>query len=238
MIKVAIIEDDNQAAEVLIKFLDRYSKEKNITFGIDHFTSAIAFLDNHKNNYDLVFMDIELPSMDGMTAAKMLRERDSYVTLIFVTNMAQFAIKGYEVNALDFIVKPIHYHDFSFRVEKAVAKLLANQDKFIMLHDNRGSYQKINTSHIKYIEITNHKMIYHCIEGNFETYGSLKNVENVLSTSCFVRCNSCYLVNLNFVYSVKDFIVDVGGDKLKISQPKKKDFMKALNEFIGGGFNV
>lgn len=236
MIGTAIVEDDNDAAEALARYLQRYGEEIDETFSVERFANAITFIENYKDNFDIVFMDIELPHMDGMSAAKLLRKRDNVVTLIFVTNMAQFAIKGYEVDALDFIVKPVKYHDFAFRMEKVVSRIRSREEKYLSVRESHGGYVKIIISHIKYVEIMNHKIVYHCEEGDFETYGTLKNVENILLDAHFARCNSCYLVNLKFVNSVKEFVVDVGGDKLKISQPKKKDFMRALNEYIGGGF--
>lgn len=239
MIRVAIVEDDVSAAEVLAGYLQRYGEENNETFSVEKFGNAINFIENYSSSYDIVFMDIEMPHMDGMTAAKLLRKRDNLVTLIFVTNMAQFAIKGYEVEAMDFIVKPVEYNDFIFRIDKAVTRVRLREETYITLHDNRdGAYVKILVPHIKYIEVINHTLIYHCEEGVFETYGTLKNVEKLLPESNFARCNSCYLVNLRYVNSVKDFICFVDGDKLKISQPKKKSFMKALNDYICGGIDV
>lgn len=239
MIKIAIVEDDDLAAKTLESFLKKYGNENTETFYIEKFQNAIALLENYTAQYDIVFMDIDLPLLNGMDAAKKLRRIDKSVTIIFVTNMAQFAIKGYEVDALDFMVKPIKYPDFSFRLKKAVFNVKDKEEKYISLHDaENGGYIKTAISRIKYVEIMSHKVTYHLEEGNLETYGTLKNVENLLLKSHFARCNSCYLVNLKYVRTVRGFVVDVDGEELKISQAKKQGFMKALNEYIGGGFDV
>ena len=234
MIRVVIVEDETSAAELLKEYIDRYSAETGTVFSVETFPNPIPFLENYKGGYDIVFMDIEMAHMDGMQASYILREKDSVVTLIFVTNMARFAIKGYEVDALDFMVKPLKYHDFAFRLKKAVNRINANQEKFVSINV-RGGCVKLPVSHIKYVEIMQHRIVFHSEEGDFETYGTLKMVEDMLKDAHFERCNSCYLVNLQFVNYVKEFTVDVAGEKLKISQPKKKDFMKALNDYIGGG---
>lgn len=83
-----------------------------------------------------------------------------------------------------------------------------------------------------------HRIVYHTEDGDFETYGTLKDVESKLPPQHFSRCNSCYLVNLKFVVSVRDYTCDVAGEKLKVSQPRKKEFMKALGDYIGGGLDV
>lgn len=239
MIRVAIVEDNPSAAELIESYLKRYGEEHDESFSVEKYGNAINFIENYNPSYDIIFMDIELPHMDGMTAAKLLRKQDNLVTLIFVTNMAQFAIKGYEVEAMDFIVKPVEYNDFTFRIDRAIARVKLKEEKFITLHDTlNGAYVKIVISHIKYVEIVNHTLVYHCEEGVFESYGTLKSAEKILPESNFARCNSCYLVNLRYVNSVKDFICFVDGEKLKISQPKKKSFMKALNDYICGGIDV
>lgn len=238
MIRAAIVEDEDSAASVLTDCLDKYTEETGVVFSVERFNNAVSFLENYKDRYDIVFMDIEMEQMDGMTASRKLREIDKTVTLIFVTNMAQFAINGYEVDALDFIIKPVRYYDFVFRIKKAIGRINSGDRKCISVNTTGGGFAKLIVSEIKYVEIMKHTIIYHCENGDFETYGTLKNVETMLDGAHFVRCNSCYLVNLKYVNAVKEYIVDVAGEKLKISQPKKKEFMCALNNYIGGGFDV
>ena len=238
MIKTAIVEDDIAAAELLAGYLERYGKDNGIVFSADKFSNAVTFIEGYRGGYDIIFMDIEMEDLDGISAAKLLRELDKVVTLIFVTNMAQLAIKGYEVDALDFIVKPVGYHDFAFRLAKAVSRISAGSEKYLFVNLTGGGYAKIIVSHIIYVEILKHRIVYHTEDGDFETYGTLKEVERELAEPHFVRCNSCYLVNLRFVRSVRDMMCDVAGEKLKVSQPRKKDFLNALCDYIGDGFDV
>lgn len=123
MVNVAIVEDEIRSADVLCGFLERYGSEKGREFAVSRFTDAIAFLENYVPRYDIVFMDIQLPDMDGMTASRRLRALDRDVILIFVTNMANYAVSGYEVDALDFIVKPVSYFPFTVKLERALGRL-------------------------------------------------------------------------------------------------------------------
>ena len=112
MINVAIVDDDEKVADMLRSYLERFSKENDIEFQAESFGCAVDFLSAFTDRYDIVFLDIELPDMNGIDAARKMREIDGTVALIFVTNMRQYAINGYEVNADDFIVKPVPYFDF------------------------------------------------------------------------------------------------------------------------------
>ena len=237
MIKTAIIEDERAAADILSGCLDRYSEENGVVFSCDRYDNAVSFLEEYDGRYDIVFMDIEMEFLDGMSAAKKLRERDKSVVIIFVTNMAQLAIRGYEVEALDFVVKPVIYRDFAFRIGKAVERVLArqNSERAVSVGLTGGGYAKLIVSHIRYVEIMKHRIVYHTENGDFVSYGTLKNVEKLLEDSGFARCNSCYLVNLAHVISVRDMMCEIaGGEKLKVSQPRKKEFMQALGRYIGG----
>ncbi len=236
MIKTAIVEDEAAAAAYLADCLKRYGEENGVVFSCDVYDGSVAFLESYDGRYDMVFMDIEMEHLDGMSAAKRLREMDRSVEIIFVTNMARYAIKGYEVDALDFVVKPVVYHDFEFRLKKAVDRCRSKRsaERAISVGLKGGGYAKLIVSHIKYVEIMKHRIVYHTEDGDYESHGTLKNVERELCDAGFARCNSCYLVNLKYVNSVRDMMCDVAGEKLKVSQPRKKEFLQALGRFIGG----
>lgn len=234
MVKVAIVEDEQEASDVLLSHFKRYEKENGTEFHTAVFRDAVTFLTGYTPDYDMVLMDIELPNLNGMNASKKLRELDRNVTLIFVTNMAQYAIKGYEVEASDFIVKPVFYYDFKLKLKRALDRIdLSGQEGRIAVKVD-DAVRCLNAVDIKYVEVIKHNIIYHLQGGGELTaYGTLKEIEQKLPASSFSRCNHCYLVNLRYVTDVKDFTVTVGGERLLISHPKKKDFVKALNDYLG-----
>lgn len=88
---------------------------------------------------------------------------------------------------------------------------------------------------VRYVEVMKHTLIYHTTTGDLTVYGSLKNAESALPAVRFVRCNSCYLVNLRYVKRVTGFTALVGGDELAISHSRRRDFLRALGEYIGKG---
>ena len=138
------------------------------------------------------------------------------------------------MDAFDFVVKPVSYSNFALKLQRALNKLGTRRDTEVLVSMADGLY-RIASSQIKYIEISGHRMVYHTTDGTIKAYGNLKEVESVLSGKMFVRCNSCYLVNLNYVYAIRGYTVVVDGDGLQISRPRKKAFVQAVNDYLGGG---
>lgn len=232
MISIAIVEDEKEAQDALVGCIEKYGKENGEEFSIVRFDTATDLLKNYNSAYDIIFMDIVLPGMNGMTAAKKLRETDKDVTLIFVTNMVNFAVRGYEVNALDFIVKPVVYDPFSMKMDKAVDVVRSRTSAKVTIHAN-GMLKVIYASDISYIEVMRNSVTYHTTQGDFKVRSSMKDVESAFAGSSFVRCNVCYLVNLRYVTQVCGDCVTVGGDELHISRAKRKQFLEALTDYLG-----
>lgn len=234
MKKIAVVEDQQDEQDTLRAHFSRYSSEKGIEFHLTFFAGGEEFLSKYRPVYDMVLLDIGLPGLNGMEVAARVRDMDQSVMLIFVTNMAQFAVRGYEVDAFDFLVKPVGYANFAMKLQRALNRLNTHRQTEIVINTPDGLI-RLPSSQIKYIEISGHKIVYQTTHGPLNAYGNLKEIEKGLDSKIFIRCNSCYLVNLNFVSAVRGFTAVVGGDELQISRPKRKAFIQALNDFLGGG---
>lgn len=159
MVRIVIVEDDPEDLGRLMDCLHQFEAEQGERFSVKAFSNPSDFLDSYRLDCDLVFMDIELPLFNGVDAARQLREMDSVVTLIFITNMEQYAVNGYEVDALDFVVKPINYYRFSSMLRKALRTMGRRSEKEVTVQ-TAGSITRLRVSQIHYVEIRDHLLIY------------------------------------------------------------------------------
>ena len=233
MIRIAIVEDEVRERAHLRDCLAYMAEKERLEFDIVEFGSGEAFLGGYQPVYDIVLMDIELPGINGMETAKALRRLDSFVLLVFVTNMVQYAVSGYEVDALNYILKPVNRFDFALKMNKAISRTAKRTEESVQIRAGKDLYM-LPVAAIRYLEVDGHYIVYHTTEGDYSEYITLKEAEKKLNKPYFVRCNRCYLVNLKYVSAVRDDVVQVGRDELLISRPQKKAFLNALAVFIGG----
>ena len=236
MINVAIIEDNDSDYNFLSDNIDKYSKEKACEFSISRYVSALKFLSEYKADADIILMDIELPDINGVEASEKLRLIDENVPLVFITNIAHLAIKGYGVSATDFIVKPVNYYKLQVLLTKLIKLINAKSDD--MLSVQAGHYlERIRLSDINYIEIEAHKITYHTFTKDVVTYGSMNALEKSLPLDKFYRCYQSYIINLKHVISYDgENITMKNGVILPVSRSKRKEIMTRLSKlYLNGG---
>lgn len=231
---IAIVEDEQEYISHLKKHLLAYEKEYKVLFDIECFNDGHDIVDNYKGNFDVIFLDIELVKLNGMETAEIIRKIDETVAIIFVTNLASFAIKGYEVDAHSFLVKPVQYFILSRALNKALNKIASTPQKYIAVNTEEG-IRKIKVIDIHYIESIKHELIIYTNERNYRLWGTLKEMEARLKPCDFRRSNYCYLVNLAHVKGVDGDFAILGNKNLKISRARKKEFMEALADYFTGG---
>lgn len=235
--RIVIVEDELEARQRLEDCLARYAEEYGVNFSVQWYTNGFDFLERWHQDADIVFMDVDMPGMNGIETAHRMREADENVVLIFVTNLAQYAIEGYAVDALDYVLKPVDYFAFKLKIKKALRSVSACPEKIIpVLCEGQTYYLK--SSEILYVEVEKHDLTYHTVNGNFTCVDSLKNAEEVLQGLNFYRCNYCYLVNLRYVTSVGNTGIQVGKNTLQISRNRRKAFLEKLTEYYSKGGRV
>ena len=233
MIRVAIVEDEAEIREQLMGYVQRYTRQYGTAFEVKTFADGLEILEDYRPAYDLILLDIEMKHLDGMETARRIRELDPEVMLVFITNMAQYAIKGYSVGALDYVLKPVPYFAFSQQLQKAVNQLARRARHYLAVPVD-GGMRRLDTAAIYYMESDGHKVCFYTEDGDFIAPGALKAFEEKLANRPFARCNSGYLVNLAQVQAVQQNTVEVGPYELQVSRPKRKSFLAALTDYIGG----
>lgn len=231
MVNIAILEDDAGDEASLEQSLQRYAQEQQELFSIRTFSDPAVFLQNSPSAFDLIFLDIDLPTMTGMELARQIRRRDSLVTLIFVTNLEKYAVSGYSVGAFDFVVKPINYYRFASMLRRALRSIAARQPREVVIQTS-GGITRLNVTQLYYVEIRDHLLIYHTVGENLTAWGKMSDVEAQLAPYDFARCSTSHLVNLRFVDSVEGSDVLVAGTRLPISQRRRKAFYSAVTSYF------
>lgn len=229
MVKIGLVEDDPSCTDRILSFAKKYQSETQEEVIVKAYRNGFDFLEEYVSDFDIVFMDIEMPHINGLETAKKLRAIDSVVPLVFVTVMAQLAIKGYEVQATDFIVKPIAYFNFKSKVDKAVECIKKDRAVVLQLTDNEGGKKFISSSELYYVESIAHRCIFHTCNGNYYRFVSISEIEKKLQDFRFARSDNSYVVNTVYVVGVnKDSVEMKNGDIVPISRSRKKRFMEKL----------
>lgn len=234
MLRTAIVEDEDGAAQDLEDCLNRYCQSRKVTCSIERFGDGKSFLEQYGPRYDLIFMDIRMPKVDGMETAQRLRELDQVTALVFVTSMVQYAVKGYEVEALDFIVKPVRYPTFEMKMRRILQAVDLKKGREVLLNVG-GTVRVLTSSSIYYVEVMDHDITYHTSQGDVTVRGKLSAVEQQLPKEVFFRCSTSYLINLQHVRQLTGETVLVGDRELRVSRGKKKELMTALAAYLGRG---
>ncbi len=233
--RIAVVEDQIENREQINEYIRKYAEENNIIAEVIMYHNGQAIVDAEDASFDLILFDVDMPIINGMDAAKHIRKRDKNVEMIFVTNLSHYAIEGYSVGALDYILKPINYSAFALRFARALDKVKKKENKEVILNSLNG-IKRINTNDIYYLEIENRKLYYHTKNGVYTEGGTLLKAEEDLEPYHFTKCNQYCLINLKHVSEINGNVVVVAGKEIEISRRKKTTFVKAVTEFIGGGF--
>lgn len=236
MIKIAVVEDERKAADYLIDCIRQYEKsmDSKTLFEVTWFQSSEGFLEQYQSDYDIIFFDIQMPLMSGMEAARRVYAADKEVLIIFVTNLAQYAINGYEVNALDYMLKPVAYNSIADKLDKALARL-AKRSRHTISITKENAVIRLNLSDIFYVEVLGHTLVYHTVQGEYSVRGSLSILEQELCQYGFARCNKGYLVNMQYVRRIEKNIAVVGDETLMVSRGRQKQFMSEFLAYIQKG---
>ncbi len=229
--KIAIVEDNNLESNYLQDLITEYFLKNNISLEAISYISAEDFFASWPMELDILFLDILMEEMNGIEIAINIRQKNEYVMIIFTTSNPQFSLAGYAVDALDYLIKPVSKELLFRTLDKAIHRLGVSRHNYFTINNNDG-YFVINTMEIHYIELLNRKLIIHTKSGPVVCLRTLQYMEEQLPDT-FFRCHNAFLVNLHAVESVKGPDIVVAGNTIPISKHRRKDFIRALTNFVG-----
>ena len=233
MLNLAVVDDERENRELLSGFINRYAQENNLSLAVTAFADGAQIAEPYQGGFDIIFLDIEMPMLGGMTAAERIRAADPDVVLVFVTNLAQYAIRGYEVEAFDFVLKPVEYYPFSVKLGRAVRRVQSRRGRQLALQTPDGLHM-VDSEQVLYLETHDRMLHYHTADAVYSVRGSLQKAEQELAGYHFARCNQCYLVNLKYVSGADNEFVTVAGEKLEISRRQRTAFFASMAGYVGG----
>ena len=233
MINVCIVEDELEQAAQLKNYINKFSEANDHQVNITYLPDGIDLVDEYKSQYDIILLDIQMKHLDGMSAAEKIRALDENVIIIFITSTVQYAVQGYAVDALGYVLKPVPYPAFEKLFEKAISRVKSKKQHVYIKVSVDDKQLKLDCETISYIESQRNNVIVHTNDEDYVTAGPLKRFEEMLMAHGFSKCHNAYLINLSFVEAVQREEVELTtGEHLPISRARKKEFMAALTEDI------
>lgn len=200
MYNVAVCDDEKTVVDVICSMIRQFEMETGERFQIHPFLSADSLLTHYPREIDIIFLDIKMSGIDGMKAAKKIREFDDQVCIIFITSLYQRAYEGYSVRAFGFVKKPFRYVTFRHELLSAIRfiRSIRRKEERITLK-REGHLDRIPVAQILYCEVKGHQMGIHFIDG-IRTYRiSMNELEMILTPYGFLRPHKSFLVSLDAV---------------------------------------
>ncbi len=235
MIRVAIVEDNETDAKILSSCIAAWcAKNEKETMNCTVYSDAVKFLEQGCLTADVVFMDIEMPYMDGMDAAAEFRKYNRDAILIFATRATKYAVRGYAVDAIGYLVKPIGERAFSETFEKALRLHRDRTRQQTLMVKVKDGMMKLSTDRILYIESASHQLNIVTEDEVYQVWGGLDKMKEQLPEE-FAACHRGYIVNLKHVDNVKKDVLCVVGKPnllIPISRQKRAEFIEKLTRYF------
>ncbi len=227
-LKITICDDDKKQIEYMTALVSSWGSKNGHTCVIDTFPSAEAFLFDYSENknHDILLLDIEMGTMNGVELAKTIRQSNETVQIIFITGFPDFIAEGYEVSALHYLMKPVLEEKLHTVLDKAASNLAKSEKRLCITFDRQTDY--IPLSIITYIEAQKQYVVIHTANETYRMKSSLADVEKQLD-EYFFKCQRSFLVNLRYVKRIKsDCVVLKNEDEVPISRGMTEKIMKEI----------
>lgn len=232
--KIAICDDDARQIEVIEGYIKAWAEKNKEAVTVETFLSAERFLFHctSTTSYDLLFLDIRMDKITGMELAERIRETDTETAIVFVTADRDFVFRGYEVEALYYLIKPIDEAACEKCLDKVKAKLSLEEGAALVIQ-TQGKLLKIKHRDLIYLESLSHYLNICTTQGEYKYRKKIADIEEELKENKnFIRIHRSFIVNLEFVYAIEESgVVMENGVTIPISRQRWRDTHKAFVKF-------
>ncbi|MCI9420312.1 MAG: response regulator transcription factor [Eubacterium sp.] len=235
MLNIAIVEDESAHADLLVQYIGEWLEKNHIRCQFRKFPNAGSFLFEWEENrvWDALFLDIQMPGINGVELARRIRTQDHGVAIVFTTGITDYLQEGYEVAALHYLVKPLDKQKVAICMERIVDGREHAGDEPVCLVETEGASMRIRTKDITYIEAFSHETEVHETEAAYRVREGIGVWQERLSDSgLFVLCHRSYLVNLLHVARIdKTEVILDGGERIPLSRRSYRAVHEAFIRF-------
>lgn len=237
--RIAICDDDINLINILEEYIERLDNDHG-KMVVDTFTDGESLYDyylKNKNPFNIIFLDMELPGMNGIETAVNIRKGDSGVIIIFITSHSQYVYECFDAAPFRFLVKPVSFEDFSKTLNLAILK--AKQEDTFLLISTKGSDLRLNYNDILYFESIKRQTAAHTGDGEYLFYSKISDLFEKLRSEDFIFVHKSFIVNMNYIKMIlPDKIVLQNGEDIPLSKKYKKQVREKHLEFIERSYNL
>lgn len=231
LVNIVICENDKNDQEFVKDKVVEILDDLDIEYEIKVYNSGDDLLEGYDKYTDIILLDIQMDGLDGMETARKIREFDDNVEIIFITSFVEYALEGYEVNAYRYLLKPVK--DENLRTSLINCLNDRNFVKRSIVIKEGDTRIKISLKDIMYIEIQGNDITVHTLKDTYRTKGTMSNFETEINSDMFVRCHKSYLVNLEYIKSIKRYTsILVNDEEVPLSRNKYKEIKDRFFEMI------
>ena len=239
LLKIAICDDEEVFGRYLKEIVGAFFYKRKVECEITVFCSGEEFVNQNMNmaNYQIVFLDINMEELDGISTARRLRELCKDTFVIFVTAFINYALAGYEVDAIRYLLK--NTKNFQESVNECIEAILEKMNYTVKIHkfSFKEGIRELSEEQIIYIESNLHELCFFCMENGIKSNyldSTLNNIENILDSSEFVRIHQSYLVNMKYIKNMRQQkAVLVDGTEIPIAKSRYPEVRKQFADYKG-----
>ncbi|MEG1410157.1 MAG: LytTR family DNA-binding domain-containing protein [Terrisporobacter sp.] len=222
MIKIVICEDEKEQQKLLKSYIDEIFGGLSVEYKLEVFNSGEELIGNYPKDSDVLLLDIQMGEINGMDTARKIRKLDDKVEIIFITSLIEYALEGYEVRAYRYLIKPAKYDDLKSNIINCI-KDIEIKNKYILIKEE-GNRIKLDINEITYIEVQKEDITIHTLDKIYKIKGTMNNIEKEINCCRFFRCHKSYLVNLEHIKSIKQYVAILeNSEEVPISRYRFKD---------------
>lgn len=231
MIHIAICDDEKNMSDAIRTMVSDFFRAKNMEAVIVQFSNGEELL-RYDKTIDILFLDIQMKGTDGMETARKLRRRKFKGFLIFITVLKEMVFQSFEVQAYDYLVKPIEERRFNKTMERLLTSL-QNADKAHLLVQKGYESRIVPLEDIVFCEIIDRKVFLHLTSSEvIDYYERIEKLETKLD-SRFFRCHRSFLINLKYLKSYKNATAYMEtGDEIPVSRLRSKEFSGVILQYM------